>query len=199
TLFRSCSVPDIPLLAAPTNVTAEPAEGGILVSWTDVSLGEEGFRVYRLEVTTPTGDPELVGTTDANVTSFLDMTGDPTDSYTYEVAAFAGDNETEATPQEGSPVSPQPRTDPDPDPLPDPDPHPDPAPDPYPAPRPSPDATPAGVIEAAALSGGPGGPDRTRRDAAVAATTNSATGGGEAGVGADQVVLPEGTIALSEI
>ncbi|HZX00057.1 MAG TPA: hypothetical protein VFF10_08345, partial [Trueperaceae bacterium] len=48
-LIASCSVPDQPLLAAPANVTAEPLEGGVMVSWVDVSLGEEGFRVYRLD------------------------------------------------------------------------------------------------------------------------------------------------------
>ena len=62
-LIVGCSVPDQPLLAAPVNVTAEPTEGGVMVSWVDVSLGEEGFRVYRLDAATPAEDPEQVGAT----------------------------------------------------------------------------------------------------------------------------------------
>src|SRR5690606_406981 len=102
----ACSDPGFSRLRPPTDVTAEVVAGGVLVSWTDTSEGEDGFRVYRHEVDSTTGDAEPavhVGTTDPNEESFLDDTGDPTESYTYAVTAYKGSVESTATAQEGSP------------------------------------------------------------------------------------------------
>lgn len=49
------------------------------------------------------------------------------------------------------------------------------------------------------VSGDTGGPGCTLRDAIAAAETDTATGGCEAGIGADVIVLPPGVITLDEV
>lgn len=174
-LQAACAKDGLARLREPADVSAQTVEDGILVTWTDMSDGEDGHRVYRQEVESgnPVGDPEEVGTTGPDEESFLDTTGEQGKTYTYAVTAFKGDVESSAAEQEGPPVGPPPSPEPEPE--------------------------PDGIIEVTSLSGGTGGPACTLRDAIAAADTDTATGGCEAGIGADVILLPAGVITLTEV
>ncbi|MEM6429476.1 MAG: fasciclin domain-containing protein, partial [Deinococcota bacterium] len=106
--LAACSTDSSP--DAPSDVTATAGINQIVVSWTDNSDDEAGFRIYRESVGTSalaTQQTEIaeVG---ANVTSYTDtdvMTGV---SYTYSVSAFNEDgDESDLEAQEGEAVSPE--------------------------------------------------------------------------------------------
>ena len=96
-------------LRAPTDVDAQAVPGGVLVTWTDASEGEDGQRVYRRAVSlggASETEPTVVGTTGPDEESFLDETGDEAVAYAYSVAAFKGGRESAAAPQVGLGVVP---------------------------------------------------------------------------------------------
>ena len=69
-------------LLAPTDVSAEDdvVEDRVRVTWTDNSMAETGYRIYR--------DGTEIATTFADRGTYTDLTGVPGTSYTYEVAAY---------------------------------------------------------------------------------------------------------------
>jgi hypothetical protein len=74
-------------LKAPTNVEAGDFnnEVHVLVSWTDNSQHETGYRIFRK---LGAGSPTLIGTRPANRTAYLDSTGTPGATYEYSVLAY---------------------------------------------------------------------------------------------------------------
>lgn len=76
--------------AAPTNIqTPFVSDTRVRITWTDNSTDETGFRVIRSERFGGSG-AVVVGTTDANVTSFDDDTVRPGTEYSYSVQARRG-------------------------------------------------------------------------------------------------------------
>jgi fibronectin type 3 domain-containing protein len=68
-------------LAPPTNVLASDAtfDDRVRITWSDPGATEDAFAIYR--------DGQLIGSVDANVTSFEDLAGQPGLAYQYCVAA----------------------------------------------------------------------------------------------------------------
>jgi hypothetical protein len=75
------------LPAAPTGLTATAASATrVNLAWTDASTTEDGFTIQRAPGTTTTFTD--IGNVAANVTSFSDLTVQPSTTYTYRVRAF---------------------------------------------------------------------------------------------------------------
>lgn len=76
---------------APTGLTAAAtASNRINLAWTDNSLTEGGFKIYRLQ---DAGAWTLVTSVGANVTTYSDIPLIPSTTYTYKVTAFNGAGE----------------------------------------------------------------------------------------------------------
>ena len=71
--------------AAPSNLAGFAQANGVALTWSDNSSDEQGFRIYRRP---STGTYTLVGTTAANVQSFLDTTAPTSSANSYAVAGF---------------------------------------------------------------------------------------------------------------
>ena len=75
------------LPAKPTNIsTTAKSYNQIKISWQDNSSNETGFKVYRLVLTS--GNYKIVGTVNANTTSFIDSALQPSRKYYYKVQAI---------------------------------------------------------------------------------------------------------------
>lgn len=72
--------------AAPTNLTAVATATQVTLGWTDNSGNETGFRIERQLAGGSTWD--VLATTDANTTGFVDTTVVVAESYVYRVFAF---------------------------------------------------------------------------------------------------------------
>lgn len=91
TLYGRSSTPRPPAGPAAPGSLAGTVEGlSILLTWTDRSANEQGFRVYR---GTNNGALELVATLPAGTTSYSDTGLDPSTRYDYQVAAFNNQGE----------------------------------------------------------------------------------------------------------
>jgi hypothetical protein len=90
-------------ILAPTGVAAsdDAFEDLVRISWTDASLVEDGYRIYR-KPAGAAGPPGALGTTPANRTSFNDSTGASGVEYEYSVAAFDDLGESSASRDTGS-------------------------------------------------------------------------------------------------
>jgi hypothetical protein len=80
---------DLPVPSAPISVAADPVQKSssqMMLSWTDTSSNEQGFRIYR----SPADSNSFVeiGQVKANVTSFMDSNLHPCTGYDYRVYAF---------------------------------------------------------------------------------------------------------------
>lgn len=63
----------------------------VLLTWTDTTSAEEGFKVYRSTSTMDPGSlPTPLATLSANVTSYLDTTAVASTLYYYRVASYIG-------------------------------------------------------------------------------------------------------------
>ncbi|HZJ10707.1 MAG TPA: hypothetical protein VFD39_13490, partial [Trueperaceae bacterium] len=93
-------------------MTTTSGTGVIIVTWTDNSTNEDGFRIYRTtmaalgEEATPS---EVIGVAAANKTSFTDDRVSAGSSYEYEVTAFNGASESARSKQDNPPMAPRPR------------------------------------------------------------------------------------------
>lgn len=93
TLLFGCSTSDdgnnstttvVPL--NPTNLTGNnPASSQIVLTWTDNSTNETGFKIERKTIN---GNFSLIGQTAENITSYNDLTVQPNTSYTYRIYSF---------------------------------------------------------------------------------------------------------------
>ena len=75
-----------PVPVAPSGLSALASQGAISLSWTDAANNEQGYHIERKE-----GSPEAsfsrITTLPANSTAFIDVTIQPSASYTYHVIA----------------------------------------------------------------------------------------------------------------
>lgn len=73
--------------SVPTNVTAQAISyDTISLSWKDTSLNETGFEIYRS--IKAAGTYQIIATTKANISSFVDTTVSPSTTYYYKVQAI---------------------------------------------------------------------------------------------------------------
>ncbi|MEM7737182.1 MAG: fasciclin domain-containing protein [Deinococcota bacterium] len=106
--LAACSTDSSP--NAPSDVTATAGTNQIVVSWTDNSDDEAGFRIYRDSVSTSALETQQteIAEVAANVTSYTDTDVMAGVSYTYSVSAFNEDgDESDLEEQQGDPVSPE--------------------------------------------------------------------------------------------
>jgi|GEM_PF-448032 len=71
---------------APTNLTSSANETVITLTWQDHSNVEQGFKIERKAGSS--GTYSQIGTTNANVVSYMDNTGIPGTTYYYQVRAY---------------------------------------------------------------------------------------------------------------
>ena len=99
----ACSVCEIP--AAPTNLSAaatSPTQ--VVLTWTDNSANESGFRIYRVKAGRGSAQSigsaswPMVGTVGANVTTFTDTNLTGNTMYLYYVSAYNGCGEAHSVP-----------------------------------------------------------------------------------------------------
>jgi hypothetical protein len=83
-------------LAAPTELSAMPANGGVHLAWRDNSSGEEEFMVVRKDASASWA---AVGDTAADATSFHDASVARGVTYTYLVHAMRGADTSEPSNQ----------------------------------------------------------------------------------------------------
>lgn len=89
-VLASCSDPkEGGPLDAPTRVTATSGLGYILVTWTDNSTTEEGFKIFRRVEADETFPDEPLAQVDANITEYKDTDISSAESYVYAVQAFS--------------------------------------------------------------------------------------------------------------
>jgi unsaturated rhamnogalacturonyl hydrolase len=77
-----------PAPAAPSNLAAADGVGQSVLTWTDNSSNETGFKIERKPLGSPDGSYVEVGSAAANAQSFTDVV--PAGSYTYRVRAVNG-------------------------------------------------------------------------------------------------------------
>ncbi|MCZ6673965.1 MAG: fibronectin type III domain-containing protein [Verrucomicrobia bacterium] len=86
------TTPNIPIPNSPTGLQIQAlTETSISVSWTDNSVNEDGFRIYRREATN--GVWIEIGDVVADVNLFVDNSALPGVSYSYRVSAYNGAGE----------------------------------------------------------------------------------------------------------
>ncbi|HDH97115.1 MAG TPA: hypothetical protein ENF73_05250, partial [Proteobacteria bacterium] len=84
-----------PSLNAPSDLTAEYAEGAVVLNWTDNSDNEDGFYIYREYVTAGEKEFEKIGEVGADVTTYVDEDFSCDNDANYYVTAFAGTDESD--------------------------------------------------------------------------------------------------------
>jgi hypothetical protein len=89
-------------LAAPSNLTATPGAAEIVLTWTDNSTAEEGFRIFRKSETDADFPADATAQVGTDVTEYRDAAVSSAESYVYRVRAFSstaeGDDSTESQP-----------------------------------------------------------------------------------------------------
>ncbi len=84
-------------LAAPSNLTAAPGTGEIVLTWTDNSTAEEGFRIFRKSEADAEFPTDATGQVGTDITTYTDTAISSAESYVYQVQAFAGEDSGEAS------------------------------------------------------------------------------------------------------
>lgn len=97
--------PSVPI--PPSNVTATPGPGQVVVTWTDNSANEAGFRVHRAAVSGSAFQHsafDVIATTAPNVDRYVDAGAAAGTLYRYSVSAFNDAGESSPVAQTNPPV-----------------------------------------------------------------------------------------------
>ncbi len=87
----ACGGPATGPLNAPSNLTATPGAGEIVLSWQDNSTAEEGFRIFRRLESDAAFPTEPLGQVGTDVTTYTDTAISSAESYVYQVQAFSSE------------------------------------------------------------------------------------------------------------
>ena len=109
-LLVACSGVSLGVPKAPSEVSVEPEEGGIRVSWRDNSDDELGFRIYRFDGLEPLSISEAEKEVElsANEESYLDADVTSGSAYSYRVEAFNAFGPSRAVAEGEDPAPPPP-------------------------------------------------------------------------------------------
>ncbi|GAM09449.1 titin [Geobacter sp. OR-1] len=97
--------PPYPVITSSTNAS-------VIVTWSDNSLAEDGYRIYRKAeaCSASTLSFSLLASPEANQITYTDSTVIPANSYCYRVTAYAGGTETKYVQADTPPLTPAPLT-----------------------------------------------------------------------------------------
>ncbi|MBT0663850.1 fibronectin type III domain-containing protein [Geobacter pelophilus] len=99
-------------LQPPYPVTTATTNASVTLTWSDNSLAEDGYRIYRKAeaCSSATLSFSLLASPLANQVTYTDSTVTPTNSYCYRVTAYAGETETKYVQTDTQPLAPAPLT-----------------------------------------------------------------------------------------